>query len=112
MEDQRAEEAWFENEWRSGRNPSDYGECPISIPKPTPYNFQYPAFCGCGIQMPKKYKEDCYFYCEEHQMGATIPYCSYHNGGLGYCPCDNCDKFISRADVYKSAKDMVNRNDQ
>lgn len=32
MEDQRAEEIWWENEWRSGRDPSKSCGCPINAP--------------------------------------------------------------------------------
>jgi len=43
--------------------------------------------------------EKCYFYSEYHDMGASIPCCSLHDG-LGVCPCEDCDKFLSRADAF------------
>lgn len=115
MEDQRAEEIWWENEFRSGRDPSKVCGCPINIQPPT-YPITYPsynsfalAFALCGRQERMTYKNDCYFYHEEKDMLATIPVCSYHKKGLGYCPCDSCQKYISNADVYKMAKDAVNK---
>lgn len=43
MEDQRAEEIWWENEIRSGRDPSKYGRCPMEIPALV-YPSQYMPF--------------------------------------------------------------------
>ena len=57
------------------------------------------TFCGCGINDKNPYKDDCYFYHEENQMGAIIKCCSLH-GGLGNCPCENCDKHLSRHDAF------------
>lgn len=50
--------------------------------------------CGMpfGIQA-EELKRDCFFYDEDHNMGATIPCCSYH-GGYGNCPCDGCEKYF------------------
>lgn len=114
MEDQRAEEIWWENEIRSGRDPSKYGRCPMDIPAPV-YQTQYMPFtlsffwmCGCGIPQ-KTTKEDCYFYHEEHQMGSTIPTCSYHNKGLGDCPCEGCKKYIAQSEVCKMVKKAVDK---
>lgn len=116
MEDQRAEEIWWENEIRSGRDPSKYRGCPMGIPA-TSYHIQYMpytlSFFGmCGCSGPQKIvKEDCYFYHEEPQMGATIPTCSYHNKGLGDCPCEECKKYISRSDVYKMVKESAEKEE-
>jgi hypothetical protein len=43
-------------------------------------------------------REDCYFYFEEHDMGARIPCCTRHEG-LGNCPCDGCEKYLTKADA-------------
>lgn len=110
MEDQRAEEIWFENEWRSGRNPNRYGGCPMidNIPPPVYPTIDFFSFsCACGAMQKENYKKDCFFFREEHHMGATIPTCSYHNGGLDFCPCENCNKYINKADVYKLAVNKV-----
>lgn len=54
---------------------------------------------GCGCQ-PSPYKEECYFYSEEHDMGASIPCCSFR-GGLGNCPCENCKSYLSEQAAYR-----------
>lgn len=48
------------------------------LPKPT-YPFpHYPIdFQCCGCSSKKFMCDDCYFYSEEHDMGATVPYCSH-----------------------------------
>lgn len=86
----------------------------MNIPMPV-YPTQYMPFavsfldmCGCGVPQ-KTAKKDCYFYHEEHQMGATIQTCSYHNNGLGDCPCEGCKKYIARSKVYKMAKEAVDK---
>lgn len=112
MEDQRAEEIWFENEWRSGRDPSQYGGCQlidnIHLPPPVyPFMNLFAFSCACGAMQKREHKKDCFFFREEHHMGATIPTCSYNNGGLDVCPCESCNKYISRADVYKLAVSKV-----
>lgn len=145
MEDQRAEEVWFENEWRSRRDPSRYGGCPLkdnvqpmpsvypdnnfaliiqfmaeawrksgqmSFPPPDDPSWNYPSCCGCSAKREQSHKSDCYFYGEEHHMGATIPTCSYHNGGLDVCPCENCNKYISKSDVHKLIKMKADEADK
>lgn len=57
------------------------------------YEWQSFPYCGCE---PSPYKEDCYFYGEMHDMGATIRYCSREEIKWGYCPCDKCDKYLSK----------------
>lgn len=109
MEDQRAEEIWWENEIRSGRDPSKGCGCPMSFPTEPTYPTYNPfalLWMLCGRQNPP-YKTDCYFCHEERQMGGIIPTCSYHNKGLGYCPCENCKKYISKTDALKIVKDIV-----
>lgn len=75
MEDYKTFEAWYENEIRSGRNPNDYGKCPLNISEPVYPVSDFPSFCGCSVW--EKYKTGCYFYHEEKDMGGTIPCCSY-----------------------------------
>lgn len=109
MEDQRAFEFWYENEVRSGRDPSKNGACPINISKPSYPFLPYPFFCGCAMPTEPEHKTDCYFFHEEHQMGATIPTCSYYHGGLGNCPCKDCKKYISKSEAYKMVLEKVNK---
>ena len=44
-------------------------------------------------------KRGCYFYSEVHDMGASIACCGL-NEGLGNCPCEECDKFLSKSDAF------------
>lgn len=67
--------------------------------------------CGCGIRdMKPERKRDCFFYHEEHDMGATIPCCGYH-GGYGNCPCDGCDKYVGFGTASMVIRAMVERGD-
>lgn len=79
----------------------------IKIPKPiftNGYPMNFHNFC-CGCSEPKE-KTDCYFYTEVQEMGGRVPTCNYHTK-LGYCPCENCDKYIKRSEVYKIVKKYV-----
>lgn len=115
MEDQRAEEIWWENERRSGRDPGKTCGCPVSFPPEPTYPITYPAYNPfallwmlCGCQKPL-HKTDCYFYFEERQMGGSIPTCSYYNKGLGDCPCEGCKKYVSNADISNIVKETVDK---
>lgn len=56
--------------------------------------------CGCGLDFNQpKYKEDCYFYGETKDMGATIRYCALSEIKWGYCPCEGCDKYLSNIEA-------------
>lgn len=70
------------------------------IPKPTFAPYQA-LFYGCGINYPRC-KEDCYWYKEEPNMGAHIPYCQ-NKGGNYIEPkdCENCEHYHSK---YKKTK--------
>ena len=51
---------------------------------------------GCGWwNPPTAYKEDCYWYREEQDMNAHIPYCLYNNK-FPLDSCDNCEDYHSR----------------
>lgn len=53
-------------------------------------------------------REDCYFYYESKEMGATVPNCSYANYEYGFCPCSKeCKYHISRTEVHKIIKEFV-----
>lgn len=107
MEDQNAFTVWYENEVRSGRDPSQFKGCPINIPPPV-YPFStFPSFCGCSMVQQKEHKKDCYFFHEDHDMGATIPFCSYHKGALGDCPCKDCENYLSNSDAHKIIMDAI-----
>jgi hypothetical protein len=50
-----------------------------------------------------RHNEDCYWFDSVQDMGAHIPTCDYF-GRLGYCPCDNCDKYITNRTISKIVK--------
>ena len=41
--------------------------------------------------------EECYFYWEDHDMGATIPNCTYANHDYGVCPCEGCTHILTKS---------------
>lgn len=85
----------------------------MDIPKPIEAT-QYapcsitPFFGTCGCFNQPKEKTDCYFYEEVQDMGAHIPTCGYHHK-LGYCPCEECKKYIHSGDVLKGVRDYVDK---
>lgn len=83
----------------------------MEIPKPSDYVPMPECFLGCGCSIQPKERTDCYFYHEEHDMGARIPFCSYHNGSFGYCPCKDCDKFLSKSEASKVVWEYVSKRD-
>jgi hypothetical protein len=51
---------------------------------------------GCGWwNRPTQHKEDCYWYREEQDMNAHIPYCTCKNQ-FPLNTCENCDDYHSR----------------
>lgn len=63
---------------------------------------------GCGCDYYSDYKTDCYFYNEEHDMGARIPWCGYESDikPLNKCP-DDCKNYIEKREVYTIVKNHV-----
>lgn len=51
-------------------------------------------------------KRDCCFYHEEPDMGAHIPTCKCY-AILGYCPCDKCEKYLSKFEADKAVRKYV-----
>lgn len=50
----------------------------------------------CGINA-LRCKEDCYWYAEEQDMGAHIPYCTAKNKfPIEPADCKNCEQFNSK----------------
>lgn len=77
---------------------------------PEPKFVQYPEIthfpcCGCGTSKPKE-KMDCYFYNGVRDMGGIIPTCRYHQK-LGYCPCEECEKYVDGKEVHSRVYDAV-----
>lgn len=85
----------------------------MDIPKPN-FTSQYPifsnGFCGCFNQTKTKEKTDCYFYTEVQDMGAHITTCGYHHK-LGYCPCEDCKKYIHSGDVLEGVREYVDKRE-
>lgn len=79
-------------------------------------NNGYPAIsdmqiqCMVNNQMPK-HKNHCYFYYEEKDMCAIIPTCNYYQQ-LGYCPCENCNKYVAKGEVYGMIKKIVDERNK
>lgn len=75
--------------------------------EPTP---SYPVTShsyGCGLNFePTKYKEDCYFYGETRDMGAIIRFCTREKIEWGHCPCEKCDRFLSKEEVDRVARSL------
>lgn len=67
----------------------------------------YRVQCAMNDLRPER-KTDCYFYEEVQDMAAHIPTCSYH-GKLGYCPCENCPKYIPSKEVFGMVKEKVDK---
>lgn len=45
-------------------------------------------------------KKDCFYYFEHQEMGSSTPCCT-NNYGLGNCPCEKCNDYISKSDSHK-----------
>ena len=63
---------------------------------------------GCGYY--SDYKEDCYFYNEEHDMGARVPWCGYDRAFkmLNECP-ENCGHYIPKKNVHGLVRDLLEK---
>jgi hypothetical protein len=64
--------------------------------------------CGCDKQ--PDYKQDCYFYSEDHDMGATIRCCTYSKIVYGECPCKGCNYYLSKSDADKIVRKELSKN--
>ena len=60
-----------------------------------------------------KLREDCFFYCEDIDMGAYVPNCGKAKY-YGECPCsENCENYISRKEVRNLVeKELKRRKDE
>lgn len=56
-------------------------------------------------------KKDCYFYTEEFDHPAIIAWCAYHRQ-YGVCPCEKCDKYISKNHMDKLARYIADLPEQ
>lgn len=71
----------------------------------------YAFGCDCGERSP--YNEDCYFYEEEHDMGARIPCCSFGDGfnPISQCPY-GCKHYLKNSDVYKLVMEQLKKKEE
>ena len=66
----------------------------------------YPVFPLCDVERPN-YREDCYYFHSEQDMGAHIPYCRKERE-YGYCPCsEDCKNYISKQEVSRIVANYV-----
>ena len=55
---------------------------------------------GCGWRdWRDDLRTDCFFYTEDKDMGATIPWCTSKKTVCGLQQCNGCQDFISKAEV-------------
>lgn len=54
-------------------------------------------------------RTDCFYYFEYQDMGAHIPCCNNHYG-IGKCPCENCNDYISKTDAIKIVREHQRNN--
>lgn len=66
------------------------------------YNASFVCECNNGV-IQKVYKSECIFYAEDHDMGATIPYCLCC-GINDACSCSECSKYIRRENSHELNK--------
>ena len=52
-----------------------------------------------------KLKTDCYHYYESQEMNAYVPNCVLETE-YGYCPCHECNRYISRKEARKIVMDQ------
>lgn len=59
-----------------------------------------------GEHYQAKPNVSCYFFHNVDLGGAHAKTCDYYQK-LGYCPCIDCDKYISHKEVYSMVKNRV-----
>ena len=106
------ERHWFENEdvpenYEWALEDAVMSKEQESAPVPVP---SYPVgYYGCGLSSESpEYKEDCYFYGETHDMGATVRFCTRGEIEWGHCPCEKCDRFLSKEEADKIIRSSIN----
>ena len=50
-----------------------------------------------------KYAEDCFFFEEDQDMNATLPYCAYQHDVYPRGCCKTCKQYVSK----QQARDLV-----
>ena len=52
-------------------------------------------------------KTDCYFYTEEQDMNATIPWCSRSHKIIEQQECNGCKSYITKSEINRIASQIV-----
>ena len=74
---------------------------------PTPSYPCIPRFtCGCK-DWREDFKTDCFYYSEDIDMGAIIPWCSHEHTTLEAMECNGCKNYISKREVYEVASQIL-----
>lgn len=70
-------------------------------------------FCGSVLQdWREDFKTDCYFYTEDHDMGATIPWCSRDHKIIERQKCNGCKGYIAKSEIYKVALQIIEEREK
>ena len=66
-------------------------------------------YCTCGYSyiQSKSYEDSCYFYDEDIDMGARIPWCSYKSTVDPENCNKNCKYYFYRKKVFNLIKEIV-----
>ena len=65
------------------------------------------CFCGYNYIQPTSFEKSCYFYDEDKDMGATIPWCCYKNK-IDPEDCNKkCKYYFPEQKVFNLIKEMV-----
>ena len=74
----------------------------------------YTYKCGCGINdWRDDFRTDCYFYAEDKDMGATIPWCCKLHKVIEPRDCGkDCKFFISKHDVNEMVNERMPEEDE
>lgn len=66
-----------------------------------------PCGCDCGKNR-NEFMAECYFYVEDHDMGARIDWCSQKHQVVGEMECNaECEFYISQMEVRKMVDDRL-----
>ena len=55
---------------------------------------------GAELTITRKQKRIAFIIMKKNKWGATIP-CCVKNYGIGNCPCENCNQYLSKSDAYR-----------
>lgn len=76
-----------------------------------PCGFRNYLSCGCGNETKQQKKLDCFFFnagFNEGNLYFRVQSCDYF-AHTGYCPCENCNKYICGKDAFGIIKEHVDK---